>query len=78
MFLIDDLLLAPAKALLFVFKEVAQRAEAEFLNDEGTRQELGELYMLLETGRISEQEFEQQEEVLVRRLEAIEKRRQRH
>ena len=42
------------------------------MNEEGVRQELRELYMLLETGKISEEEFTEREEHLVERLEAIE------
>lgn len=76
MFLIDDLLLAPGKALLFVFKQIAERAEDDLLDDEIVKKELLELYMLLETGRIGEQEFERREQLLIRRLEEIEKMRQ--
>lgn len=76
MFLIDDLLLAPGKALLFVFKQIAERAEDDLLDDESVKKELQELYMLLETGRIGEQEFERREQLLIRRLEEIEKMRQ--
>lgn len=76
MLLIDDVLLFPARGLLFVLKEVAKTAQEELLDDEAVRQELRESYMLLETGRISEQEFERREGALVRRLEAIESMRQ--
>jgi hypothetical protein len=77
MLLIDDVLLSPFKGLLFVLKEVAKTAQEELLDDEAVRQELRESYMLLETGRISEQEFEGRERALIRRLEAIESMRQR-
>jgi hypothetical protein len=77
MLLIDDVLLSPARGLLFVFKEIAKTAQGELLDDEAVRQELRESYMLLETGRISEQEFEGRERALIRRLEAIESMRQR-
>jgi hypothetical protein len=77
MLLIDDVLLSPFKGLLFVFKEIAKTAQEELLDDEAVRQELRESYMLLETGRISEQEFEGRERALIRRLEAIESMRQR-
>jgi hypothetical protein len=73
--LVDDLLLAPGRGLLFVFKEIAKAAQAEVLDDEAIRQELRELYMRLETGRIPEQEFERREGLLIRRLEAIERMR---
>lgn len=76
MFLVDDLLLLPGRGLLFVCKEIAKRAQEELLDDDSVRQELRETYMLLETGRISEQEFDRRERKLVRRLEAIERMRQ--
>jgi len=74
--LIDDLLLSPGRGLLFVFKQIAKTAQEQLLDDEAIRQELQELYMRLETGRIEEQEFEQREGLLIRRLEAIERMRQ--
>jgi len=74
--LVDDLLLAPGRGLLFVFKEIAKTAQQELLDDEAVRQELREAYLLLETGRISEREFERRERILIRRLEAVEKMRQ--
>lgn len=76
MLLIDDLLLSPGRGLLFVFKQIAKTAQEQLLDDEAIRQELQELYMRLETGRIEEQEFEQREGLLIRRLEAIERMRQ--
>lgn len=77
MFLIDQLLLAPAKAVFFVFREIAKRADEESGDDEAVKQELRELYMSLESGKISEQEFERREQVLIRRLEKIENMRAR-
>jgi hypothetical protein len=76
MFLVDDLLLSPGKGLLFVLREIDKRAREELLDDESVRQELRESYMLLETGRITEREFERRELRLVGRLEAIERMRE--
>ncbi|MEK7405184.1 MAG: gas vesicle protein GvpG [Acidobacteriota bacterium] len=75
MLLIDDLLLAPGKALLFVVEEIAKTADKELFDDEAVRQQLQLLYMHLETGRISEREFDEREQALVRRLEMIERRK---
>ena len=71
-FLLDDLLLAPIKGVVWLAEKIKEQAEGEFLNEGGVRRELRELYMLLETGKISEEEFTDQEEQLVERLEAIE------
>jgi hypothetical protein len=71
-FLLDDLLLAPLKGVVWIAEQIQEQAEKELLDEAGVKRQLTELYMLLETGRISEEEFETQEEDLVDRLEAIE------
>lgn len=71
-FLLDDVLLAPLKGVVFIAQKVRESAMEELLDEKGVRQELRELYMLLETGRISEEEFEEREGELVEHLEEIE------
>ena len=72
MFLIDDILLAPAKGLLWVFKEIQHAAEAEQANEaESITTKLSDLYMMLETGQITEAEFDATEKTLLDRLDAI-------
>ncbi|PYX92143.1 MAG: gas vesicle protein GvpG [Acidobacteria bacterium] len=71
MFLIDDLIMAPGKAVFFLFQSLAKKAQEEWLDETPIRQELQELYMLLEAGTISEREFEARECRLVERLEQI-------
>jgi len=66
------LLSAPARGLLWVFEEVAKRAEQELYNEDEVKAELTDLYMKLEAGSITEQEFGRREAELVSRLEAIE------
>jgi hypothetical protein len=73
MFLLDDLLLAPGKAALFLFKELAKKAQEEWLDDDSIKQELQEIYTMLESGRISDKEFEARECRLLERLEQIAK-----
>ena len=73
MFLIDDLLNAPGKAILFVFQELARKAQEELLDDESVKRELQEIYNLLSSGKISEAEFEGRENGLLERLEQIAK-----
>lgn len=73
MFLIDDLLLSPFKGLLWIFKEVQEAAQQELENEADTiKTALAELYMQLDTGQISEEEFTVEEKRLLDRLEAIE------
>ena len=73
MFLIDDLMLSPAKFVLWVFRQVKEAAEEEL---SGERQrltaELSELHAMLESGRLSEDEFDKLERVLLDRLDALE------
>lgn len=75
MFLVDDILLLPARGLLAVFREVHNAAQQEYANEaEAIRTELSELYMMLETGRLTEAEFDQREKELLDRLEEVEAR----
>lgn len=78
MLLIDDILLSPAKGLFYIFKQIHKAAEEEFLNEENISAELSELYMMLETGRITEEEFNESESKLLNRLEQIEAYKKKH
>lgn len=72
MFLIDDLLLAPARGLLWMFEKVHEAARHELAAEAQTiTGELGQLYRLLETGVVTEAEFEARERALLDRLDAI-------
>lgn len=70
-FLLDDVLLAPLKGAVFLARKIEAQAKRELLDEAGVKQQLAELYRLYESGRISDEEFEQREEGLVERLEAI-------
>jgi len=69
--LLDSILLWPIKIPYFIGNKVNEVAMEELLDEDGVREELRELYMLLETDKISGEEFERQEEELVERLEEI-------
>ena len=76
MFILDNLLLAPFNSLLWVFKEVNQVVQQETSGEaEGVTRMLSELYMRLDTGSITEEQFEIEEKQLLDRLDAIELRR---
>jgi hypothetical protein len=73
MLLLDDLLLAPARGLLWIFREIHNAALDEQASEpESISQQLRNLYMQLETSAISEQQFDDQEKVLLDRLDQIE------
>ena len=72
MFLVDDLLMAPAKGLLWVFKEIHDAAQQEMAGEgEAITAALSELYQQLESGRLTEAEFDAQEKVLLDRLDRL-------
>lgn len=72
MFIIDDILMAPGSFLMWVMRKVHEAAEEELEND-ATRitAELSELHRKLETGAITESQFEAQEKELLDRLDRI-------
>ena len=75
MFLIDDILMAPAHGLLWIFKEIHHAVEEEQANEaEAITTKLSELYMMLETGQMTEAEFDASEKTLLDRLDAIKER----
>jgi hypothetical protein len=75
MFLIDDILLAPVRGLFWIFKEIRDAAEEEQANEaEAITAKLSELYMMLETGQMTEAEFDAEEKALLDRLDAIKER----
>ena len=63
--------LGPIKAVYLIGKKVNDMAIEKLLNEDKVRQELRELYVALETGKMSKQEFEEREEELVHLLEEI-------
>lgn len=75
MFLLDDLLLAPARGLMSVFRSLHDAALEELAHEaENIRIQLSEMYVLLETGQMSEEEFDRNEQELLARLERIDDR----
>jgi len=72
MFLVDDLLMSPIKGVLWVFREIHDAAEQELAGEsEAITAALSELYMKLETGQITEEQFDAQEKVLLDRLDQL-------
>ena len=75
MFLVDDILMAPARGLFWIFKEIHHAVEEEQANEaEAITTKLSELYMMLETGQMTEAEFDAAEKALLDRLDAIKER----
>ena len=72
MFLVDDILMSPARGLYWVFKEICRAAEEDQAGEaESITTKLSELYMMLETGMMTEAEFDAEEKILLDRLDVI-------
>lgn len=72
MLIVDDILLFPVKGINWVFKQIHELAQDELEGEaDRIRESLTDLYMMLETGQISEEEFEQQESMLLDRLDNL-------
>ena len=72
MLLVDDILLFPASGILWIFRAVNQAAQEEMAGEaEALKAELRDLYMMLETGVISEDEYDTREKALLDRLENL-------
>ncbi len=73
MLIVDDILFFPVRSILWIFREIHKTAREELANEaDSITQQLRNLYMQLETARISEQEFETQEKLLLDRLDKME------
>jgi len=71
MFLIDDILLAPLKGVIWVGKKIQEVAERETSDEGRIREKLMELQLRFELDEISEEEYTREEKGLLERLEAI-------
>lgn len=72
MLIVDDILAFPFRSILWIFREIHNAAQSELENEgEAITARLSELYMMLETGRITEAEFDVEEEKLLDRLDRI-------
>jgi hypothetical protein len=60
--------LAPVRGVAWIGEQVALEAQREAGDETRVRRELARLELELELGRISEREFEEQEELLLERL----------
>ncbi len=75
MLIIDDIISSPMKGLLWIFEEIQNAAEQELHNEsDAITAQLQQLYILLESGDITETEFDRQEGDLLDRLDAINER----
>ncbi|HEY1220708.1 MAG: gas vesicle protein GvpG [Bryobacteraceae bacterium] len=75
MLLVDDVLCFPFTSILWLFKEIGKVAQEEMDGEaQSVTEQLRLLYMQLETGAITEAEFDAEEKLLLDRLDAIDSR----
>ena len=75
MFLIDDLLMAPFNGMIFIAKKINEVIEKE-TSDEGTiKERLMGLQLKFEMDEISEEEYDEKEDELLKLLETISKQK---
>lgn len=73
MLLVDNVLGAPARGLVWVFREVQKAAEQSLREEyQAITAELSKLYLLLESGAIGEAEFNTREQRLLDRMDELE------
>lgn len=70
-FLLDDLLLAPVKGVVWVAEKLEGLAKTELTDDSRVREELLELQMRLEIDDITEEEYRKREAELLEKLKEI-------
>ncbi len=67
---------APAAGIRYCIEKVVEYAEHELTDDEPVREQLLELQIELEDGRVTEEEYAEREAALLARLREIRERRQ--
>jgi hypothetical protein len=74
MLIVDDILAAPIKGVVWILKKVAAAADQELLAEaERIKERLRELYLQLEQKQITEADFDAHEGPLLDRLDEIER-----
>lgn len=77
MFLLDDILLAPVKGLVWLGETLDDMIQAEARDDNRLKETLLELQLRLDLGQIGEAEYRRQEGALLERLDAIQAEKER-
>jgi hypothetical protein len=73
MFIIDDILLAPLKSVVWLGKKINEVVKKEISDEGRIKERLMELQLRFELDEIDEEEYNQQEKELLAQLDAIRK-----
>ena len=71
MFLIDDILLAPFKGIIFLAEKINEVVEKETSDEGAVKERLMELQLKFEMDEITEEEYDQKEDELLTLLDNI-------
>ncbi len=71
MFLIDDLLLAPLKGVIFIANKINEVLEKEMSDEGSVKERLMSLQRRFEMDEIDEEEYDRREDELLKQLERI-------
>jgi hypothetical protein len=77
MFLLDSILLAPLKGVIWLGKKVNEVGEKKLYDEGGIKEELMALQLQFELDEIGEQEYDRREEELLARLDTIAKSKEK-
>ncbi|EHL30087.1 gas vesicle protein GvpG [Legionella drancourtii] len=73
MLLLGSILMAPVHGLMAIFEKIKEAVDEEKQHDiERIKSELMALYTKLESGELSEADFEKQEKILLDKLDSLE------
>jgi hypothetical protein len=75
MLLIDDLLFAPITGFQFIMRTLAKVAEEQYTDDAPLKERLLELQVRLDSGEVTEEEYNAEETQILRDLRDIQKRK---
>jgi uncharacterized membrane protein len=76
MFLIDDILLAPIKGIIFLAEKINEVVEKETSDEGAVKERLMQLQLKFEMDEITEEEYDQREDELLKLLENIREEKQ--
>lgn len=77
MFLIDSILLAPLKGVIWMGQKLSDMAQEELCDEGRIKEELMRLQLQFELDEISQQEYDQKETELLDHLDAITKEKEK-
>lgn len=76
MFLIDDILLAPLKGVIFIGKKINEVIDKEMSDEGSIKERLMRLQLKFEMDEIDEEEYDRREDELLNLLEQIREKKQ--